>query len=72
MSKPTKLLLALKNAKKHLEITTNQASSNNQTTDLELTTQPKSKLNRLTLTNCELYINRESYPLCFVIHSLHS
>mgnify|MGYP001160834363 FL=1 len=48
MSKPTKLLLALKNAKKHLEITTNQGSSNNHTTESELTTQPKSKLNRLT------------------------
>ena len=48
MSKPTKLLLALKNAKMHLEITTNQGSSNNQTTDSELTTKPKSKLNTLT------------------------
>ena len=48
MSKPTKLFLALKNAKKHLEITTNQGASNNQTTDSELTTQSKSKLNRLT------------------------
>ena len=50
MSKPTKLLLALKNAKKHLEITTKQGISNNQTTDSELTNQPKSKLNRLTGT----------------------
>ena len=48
MSKPTKLLLALKNAAKHLEITTNQRSSDNQITDSGLTNQPKSKLNRLT------------------------
>jgi len=47
MSKPTKLLLALKNAKKHLEIATKQAPNDDLTTELRRTHQPKSRLNKL-------------------------
>ena len=60
MPKPTKLFLALKNAKKHLEITNDQGTSNTQLTDSELTTQPKSKINRLTGGTYSLPTKRQS------------
>ena len=47
MSKPTKLSLALNNAKMHLEIATKQTTSDDLTTELGQTHQPKSKLNKL-------------------------